>query len=45
MECENKLILDKFRCNLDLNNRYCRDIPWNECRTLQDAVALQKKEK
>ena len=45
MECENSLLLAKFRCNLDLDNRYCRDILWPECRTFQDVVVSKKKEK
>ena len=44
MECENSLLLDKFRCNLDLNNRRCKMIHWTECRTLQATVSLKKKE-
>ena len=45
MECENSLLLGKIRCNLDLDNRYCRNVPWSECRTLQDVVASKKREK
>ena len=45
MECENRLIDDKFRCNLDLENRRCNKIHWTECRTFQAAVTLKKKEK
>ena len=44
MECENRLLLDKFRCNLDLNNRRCKAIHWTECRTLQAAAALKREE-
>ena len=44
MECENRLLLDKIRCNLDLNNRRCKAIHWTECRTLQAAAALKRKE-
>ena len=43
MECENSLLLDKFRCNLDFNNRRCKIIHWTECRNLQATVALKKK--
>ena len=44
MECENRLLIDKIRCNLDLNNRRCKAIHWTECRNLQAAVALKKNE-
>ena len=44
MECENRRVIDKFRCNLDLNNRRCKMILWSECRNLQAKIALKKKE-
>ncbi len=44
MECENTLLLDKFRCNLDTDTRRCKAIHWAECRNLQAAAAIKKKE-
>lgn len=43
MECENILLLDKFRCNLDPKDRKCKVIHWTECRNFQAATKLKVK--
>lgn len=42
MECQNILILDKFRCDLDPDHRICKKIHWTECRNLQAKRRLEK---